>query len=143
MLNSILSGQLKNVNIGVNYVNSNNQDNNSNNYREYSVNAAVNFYNDKMRLKTNLGLGQDNSSGENKNSFVGDASFEYDLSDNWLLNVFYFNEKTNNSTLGRPEQGGGISFKYKQDFNNKKDFVESWKVKKREKKQKTAPSSNP
>jgi len=141
MLNSILSGQLKNVNIGVNYVNSvNNQDNSTNNiYREYSVNAAVNFYNDKMRLKTNLGLGQDNSSGENKNSFVGDASFEYDLSDNWLLNVFYFNEKTNNSNLGRPDQGGGISFKYKQDFNNKKDFVEPWKVKKKEKKQKTTP----
>jgi hypothetical protein len=142
MLNSIFSGQLKNVNIGVNYVN--NQDNNTNNnYREYSVNAAVNLYNDKLLFKTNLGLGQENSSEGNKNSFVGDAAVDVYLSDNWRLNIFYFNDKTNsNFGIARPEQGGGISFKYKQDFNNRKDFVEAWKVKKREKKQKKGNLSN-
>ena len=137
MLNSFLSGHLRNVNIGVNY----NQDNN-NNYREYSVNAAFNL-NDKLSFKTNLGLGQENGTEGNKNSFVGDAVLDVPLSDNWRLNVFYFNDKTNsNSGIARPEQGGGISFKYRQDFNNKKDFAEGWKVKKKEKKQKKVSSSN-
>jgi len=129
MLNSFLSGQLNNVNIGINYINS--QENSRNNYKEYSVNAAVNLYNDRLLLKTSLGVGYDDN---NDNSFVGDAIVNYIINENWNINFFYFNDQTSATmNAGKPQQGGGISLKFQQDFNNRKDFVESWRIKKREK----------
>jgi hypothetical protein len=133
MLNSFLSGQLRNVNIGVNYANNQDKENNSN-YQQYSVDAAINLYNDKLLLKTSLGLGYDNSntSDKNSNSFVGNFVFGYPINDNWNIDFFYYIDQANTYIL-KPQQGGGISLKYRQDFNNKKDFLEGWKVKKRKK----------
>ena len=132
ILNSFLSGQLKNVNIGVNYVNSqvNNEDKDIN-YKEYSVNAQINLYNDKLMLKTTLGLGYDDNES-NKYGFVGDFMFNYPINDNWELNFFYFNDQTN-IDMSKPQQGGGVGLKFRQEFNNKKDFAESWKIKKNKK----------
>jgi len=135
MLNSFISGQLNNVNIGVNYVNDQDE---SSNYREYSVNAAVNLYNDRIWLRTNLGYGHGSSNSSDASSgssaFVGGVGFDVDINENWKFNFFYFNDQSNNdpdATGLKPQQGGGISLKYRQDFNNRKDFVESWKIKKR------------
>jgi len=133
ILNSFLAGQSNKVNIGVNYIN--NQDENSN-YQEYSMDASVNLYNDKLWLKTSLGLGYDNSSEAKNNNFVGDVGFEAIINDNWKFNIFYFND-TNQGVLrvGQgPQQGGGVGLKFRQDFNNRKDFMESWKIKKKDKK---------
>jgi len=132
ILNSFLLGESNRVNIGVNY-------NNKESYNEYSVNLAVNFLNDRLSFRTSLGMGYDNTGENNSNTFVGDFGLDVHLNENWKLNVFYFNDQTNsnnNSDIARPQQGGGIGLKYSQDFNNKNDFAESWKVKKREKKTK-------
>jgi hypothetical protein len=132
MLNSILSGQQNNLNFGVNYIN--NQAENID-YQVYSVNAQMNLYNDKLTLKTNLGLGHDRTA-ENTNSFVGGGSFEWEINDNWRLNFFYVNDGNANQMSGKPEQGAGISLKFKKDFNNKKDFARRTSREKKTKKQK-------
>jgi hypothetical protein len=134
ILNSFLSGQLRNVDFGVNYSEDtrNNYDE-KNNYREYSFNAGVNLYNDKVMLKTNLGLGYEKTGESNNYSFVGDVLLDFPINENWNINLFYFNDQTTNIDISKPQQGGGVSLKYRQDFNNRKDFMESWKVKKREK----------
>jgi len=131
ILSSFLSGEKNNVNIGVNY---NNQD------REYSVDAQVNLYNDKLLLKTNLGMGYDKY--VESNSFIGEASLRVPINDSWDFEAFYFYDPTNAIDISKSPQGGGISFKYRQDFNNGKDFAESWKVKKKDKAAKKVDVSN-
>jgi hypothetical protein len=133
ILNSFLSGQLRNVDIGLNY-NQSSKNSDKIDYQEYSVSTTVNLYNDKLLLKTNLGLGYDNTS-TSTNNFVGDLLFYYPINENWNINVFYFFDQTNTDGL-KTQQGGGVSLKYRQDFNNKKDFLESWKRNKRKKQNK-------
>jgi len=131
ILTSFLSNLSNNFSIGVNY-------NNQENYKEYSVNAAMSFDNDRFMLKTNLGYAS-NPMLENTNNFVGEVSFDYEINENWRLRAFYFNDKVNNQeaiVTSKPQQGGGIGITFQQEFNNRKDFLESWLPKKKEKKQK-------
>jgi len=117
ILNSFISGR---VNLGVNY-------SNDDNYREYSVNAQVNLYNDRLWLKTNLGLGGYSNNNENSSeSFVGDFGLDLVLNENWKIKFYYFNDPIN-LNASKPQQGGGISLKFRQDFNNRKDFIETWR----------------
>jgi len=142
ILTSFINNQLNNVNIGVNFIN------NQNDYTEYSVNAAVNLHNDRLLIETTLGYAESDLSTSN-NNFVGDVSFSYWLNEgrNWRMRLFYFND-INQDAL-RPQQGGGIGITYRHEFNNRKDFLESWtpkkkeKKEKKEKKQKNEISSNP
>jgi hypothetical protein len=136
ILTSFISNQLSNVNIGVNFIN------NQNDYTEYSVNAAVNLHNDRLRIGATLGYAENNDP-TNNNNFVGDVNFSYDLGEgrNWRLRLFYFND-INQDAL-RPQQGGGVGITYRHEFNNRKDFIESWTPKKKEKEQKEETSSNP
>jgi hypothetical protein len=133
ILNSLISDELGNLNIGVNYIN--NQDI----YNEYSVNLQKNFYNDRIILKTNVGYA-DNKLVSSNNNFVGGLDVEVLLNDagTWRMNFFFFNDVSElNQNEQKPQQGGGIGVAYRQAFNNRKDFAESWKVKKRVKKEKT------
>jgi hypothetical protein len=133
ILNSFLSAQMRNVNIGVNY-------NVDENYKEYSADVQVNLLNDKLLLKTTLGLGYNNElESNNASSFRGGAALYYPINENWGLDLFYFYDPT---VVNNALQGGGISLKYRLDFNNRKDFMESWKVKKKEKKQNKEQLSN-
>jgi hypothetical protein len=132
ILNSLIADELGNLNIGVNYMN------NQELYTEYSVNLQKNFYNDRIILKTNVGYA-DNKVNNSNNNFVGGLDLEVVLNDagTWRMNFFFFNdvsELTQNEP--RPQQGGGIGVLYRQSFNNRKDFIESWKLKKNEKKEK-------
>jgi len=79
-------------------------------------------------LRTNLGLGYDNNT-ENSSSLVVDAGFDVIINDKWKINFFYFNDQSNANQLGTPQQGGGVGLKFRQDFNSRKDFAESWKPK--------------
>jgi len=136
ILTSFISNQLNNVSIGINFIND--QDT----YTEYSVNAAVNLYNNRLILRTNLGYAED-SRQQGNNNFVGDFDVQYLLNEagNWRLRLFYFNDI--NQDAVRPPQGGGIGISYRHEFNNRKDFVESWTPKKKEKKNEKETSSTP
>jgi hypothetical protein len=129
ILSSFISNQSDNFSIGVNYVD------NQNNYKEYSVNAAVNFYNNRLIFKTNLGYAENANNPEQNNSFVGDVNMEYRINDNWRFRAFYFNDKTG-TDASKPQQGGGVGMSFQQEFNNRKDFSESWAPKKKDKKNK-------
>jgi hypothetical protein len=131
ILNSLISDQLGNLNIGVNYIN--NQE-----YQEYSLNVQKNFYNDRIILKTNVGYAANNVVNSN-NNLVGGLDLDVLLNDagTWRMSFFFFNDISElNQNDPRPPQGGGISVAYRQAFNNRKDFIESWKVKKKAKKEK-------
>ena len=129
ILNSIISNQLNNLSIGVNYIND------MDNYKEYSVNAAMNFIDNRLQFKTNLGYANNTNSSEQNNSFVGNFNMEYAINDNWRFKAFYFNEITGNDEL-KPQQGGGVGVSFQQEFNSLKDFAESWKLNKKNKKMK-------
>jgi hypothetical protein len=61
---------------------------------------------------------------------------------NLLFRAFYFNDKTGVNEQ-KPQQGGGIGITFKQGFSTRKDFLENWKPKQKEKKTKKNSSSNP
>ncbi|MDR2972173.1 MAG: translocation/assembly module TamB [Bacteroidales bacterium] len=126
ILTSFISNQLNNFSFGVNI-------NNQENYKEYSVNAAVRFHKDRGVIKTNFGYAE-NPHQKSNNNFVADLSVEYYLNEegNWRIRAFYFND-VSNTDVTRPQQGGGIGITFQQEFNNKKEFSENWKVKKKTK----------
>ncbi|MCL2435713.1 MAG: translocation/assembly module TamB [Lentimicrobiaceae bacterium] len=130
ILTSFISNQLNNVNIGINYIDGQSQDDD---YTEYSVSAAVNLRNDRLLIETTLGYGATNL----QNNFVGDLRISYWLNEarNWRIRFFYFND-INNLNSVTPPQGGGVGISYRHEFNNQKDFLESWTPKKKEKKEK-------
>jgi len=130
ILTSFISNQLNNVSIGLNFIND--QGGELGHYTEYSVNAAVNLYNNKLILRTNLGYAE-SSSQQNNNNFVGDFDLEYWINENWRLRVFYFNDINTSQDAVRPPQGGGVGISYRHEFDNRKDFVESWTPKKKKK----------
>jgi len=127
ILTSFISNQLNNVSIGINYIDGQDDD-----YTEYSVSAAVNLQNDRLLIETTLGYGVNSF----QNNFVGDFSLSYWLNDarNWRIRFFYFND-INNPNSVTPPQGGGVGISYRHQFNNRKDFLESWTPKKKEKKE--------
>ena len=140
ILNSVISDQLGNLSIGLNYIN--NQD-----YQEYSMNLEKAFYNDRIVLKTNVGYAK-NSINTSNNNFMGefDANFYLNDARTWWINFSFFNDNSDlNTKDARPPQGGGISVVYRQEFNNRKEFLDTWKRKKKVKKekQKTETAPNP
>jgi hypothetical protein len=127
LFNNFLSQQFKNFDLGLNYYSS------DANYREYSVNASIPLYNDRILVKTRFGLAENVSAGtsENNNNLVGDVSFEYKINEagNWVLRLFYFNDQYElNQDASRPQQGGGIALIFQQEFNGKQDLIEAWRL---------------
>lgn len=127
LFNNFLSQQFKNIDLGLNYYSS------DANYREYSVNASIPLYNDRILVKTRFGLAENVSpgTGGNNNNFVGDVSFEYKINEagNWVLRLFYFNDQYElNQDASRPQQGGGVALIFQQEFNGKQDLIEAWRL---------------
>ena len=121
MINGVLSQQLKYLDIGIDYYSNENQ------YREYSINAAIPLYNDRILVKTRFGLAENVSGASaSQNSFVGNVSVEYKINEegNWMGRFFYFNDEYEvNYDASRPQQGGGIALLYQQDFNNQVKYL--------------------
>lgn len=126
VFNNFISQQFKNFDLGLNYYSS------DDNYREYSVNASIPLYNDRILVKTRFGLAENVATGtNNNNNIVGDVSFEYKINEagNWVLRLFYFNDQYElNQDASRPQQGGGVALIFQQEFNGKRDLVEEWKL---------------
>ena len=115
ILSSFITNQSDKFSIGVNYVD------NQENYKEYSVNAAVNFYNNRLIFRTNLGYAENSDNPAQNDNFVGDVNLEYKINQNWRFRAFYFNDKTGTDN-SKPQQGGGVGISYQQEFNNRKDL---------------------
>ncbi len=138
MFNSYLAQQIKGVDIGVNVFSEN-----ESNYTEYSLNASIPLYNDRILVKTNIGYAQQIGDGANNiSSFVGDVGVEILINENgnWRFKVFYANDQYEQiKEASRPTQRGGVALIFQQQFNSRKELVESWKqtkMRKREKKKK-------
>lgn len=87
---------------------------------DMSLNVSTKLFNDKLRLKTNLGYKMDQTS-TNDNPFIGDFDIEYILTPNWTLKAY---NHTNNDYYRQSNitQGVGISYtkeakRIKQLFN--------------------------
>jgi hypothetical protein len=127
ILTSFISNQFNNVNIGFNMIND------QKDYTEYSANVAVNLLNDRLLIETTLGYAESANIAEGNNNFVGDVNFAIWLDNerrNWQLRLFYFNDV--NQDAMQPQQGGGVGIRYRHEFNNRKDFKESWTPVKKE-----------
>jgi hypothetical protein len=153
ILSSFISNQFNNFTFGMNYIK--NQSNNesqstspsNSRYTEYSAFAQMQFLDDRIRVRTNLGYGADHSRQVPNNNFVGGADAEITLNKarNWILRLFYFNQlsqENQSDPIGpgggivdpmRPQHGGGVGISYRHEFNNKKDYMESLIPAKREK----------
>ena len=126
ILNSLISSQLSNLSIGMNFINE------KESYKEYSFNAEMNFVNNRLKFKTNLGYAENTINPNQNNNFVGDVNMEVAINENWLFRAFYFNDKTGDDAL-KPQQGGGVGISYKQEFSNKKDLFGGSNKKKKKK----------
>jgi hypothetical protein len=130
ILNSFISNQINNFSIGINY-----SDRES--YKEYSVDAELRLVNDRVLLKTNFGYAENTDNSEQaNNNLIGGVGMDFQLNKqgNLFLRAFYFNDKTG-TNVAKPQQGGGVGLTFKQAFNTRKDFLESWDPKKKKKKE--------
>jgi len=127
ILNSLISSKFNNLSIGVNFIND------QESYKEYSVNAEMNFVNNRIKFKTNLGYAENSDNPTQKNNFVGDVNMEVNINELWKFRAFYFSDVTGDDAL-KPQQGGGVGLSFQQEFHNRKDFAESWVPKKKKNK---------
>jgi hypothetical protein len=96
-------------------------------------------------LKTNFGYAENTDNAEQaNNNLIG--GLEWDVRLNKLGNLwfraFYFNDRTG-TNVEKPQQGGGVGLTFNQSFNTRKDFMESWELKKNKKTRKKETASNP
>jgi hypothetical protein len=129
ILNSLISNQSNNFSIGVNYVND------QSTYKEYSLDAEYRFVNDRFKVKTNFGYAENTDNPAQSNNLIGGVGMDIELNKqgNLWFRAFYFNDKTGVNEQ-KPQQGGGIGITFKQGFSSRKDFLEKWKPKQKEKK---------
>jgi hypothetical protein len=92
---------------------------------ELSVAMSTQQFNDRLSIRTNLGLSQSNNLIENTNSFIGDVNIEYILNNAGNLRVHAYNE-SNEYDLSNQNQSNytqGIGVFYKQSFNSFREFL--------------------
>ena len=133
-LSNFISNQLKVVDISLNYQNAT-----ANKAAEYTVGASTSLFNDRTVIQTYLGYKDDNSVSTSE-QFIGDFSVEQKLNElgTWRLKVFNVTnqDELRNSSRNSP-YAQGVAVIYKQDFNNRKDLIASFKrSSKKEKKSK-------
>ncbi|HXK74219.1 MAG TPA: translocation/assembly module TamB domain-containing protein, partial [Bacteroidales bacterium] len=130
-INNFISQNLKYVDIGLKYRNADDT-----HAEEYSISASTSLLNDRMIIEGSFGYANDKGKlNDNGNNFIGDYSMEYALNEdkNWRVKVFNVTNQYSSLTQTSP-YAQGVAVIYKKEFNNKKDFVNKWKRKKKEKK---------
>jgi hypothetical protein len=140
-LSNFISQQLKYVDLNFNYQNANESTNQA---AEYSVSASTSLFNDRTIIEGYFGYVDDQSQNANtQTQFIGDFSIEQKLNEagTWRVKVFNVTnqDELRNATRNSP-YAQGVALIYKQDFNNRKDLIDSFKrtspKKNRNKKQK-------
>ena len=88
---------------------------------EVTVAMSTQQFNDRLTIKTNLGISQGNKLNQNPNAFIGDVDVEYKLNKEGNLRVHAFNE-SNEFDISNIDQSAdytqGIGAFYKQSFNS-------------------------
>lgn len=140
VVSNFLSQQFKYGELGFNMRNMGRE-----NEQEYSINASIPVWNDRIILQTNLGYAE-GSTEENYNNFIGDFSIEFLLNEpgNWRLKAFVSNDEYLVSDyIGQRNNGAaGVALVYKQEFNNGKDILDSFRRKNKKKAKKSAKRDN-
>lgn len=132
-INNFISQNLKYVDFGLKYRNAD-----ESHAEEYSVSASTSLFNDRVVIEGSFGYTNDKTNKiENSANFIGDYSVEYalDESKNWRVKVFNVTNQYSSLTQSSP-YAQGVAIIFKKEFNNKKDFVESWKSTKTKKQKK-------
>lgn len=123
-LSNFISNQLKFVDVNFNYQNAT-----ADKAAEYTVGASTSLFNDRTVIQTYFGYKDDNSSTAS-DQFIGDFSVEQKLNElgTWRLKVFNVTnqDELRNATRNSP-YAQGVAVIYKQDFNNRKDLIASFK----------------
>lgn len=88
----------------------------------FGIEKAIN---DRLVIKTNIGLENSSSEGQTTSSFVGDVTVDYKINQDGTFRVSIFNESNDNTViqeknLGLFTQGAGLH--YQEEFNNIHDF---------------------
>jgi hypothetical protein len=129
-VSNLLLQNIKGVDLNVNFLSSNQY------FKEYSLDAQKQFFNDRVMIKTRFGYAESLTQSTTNSNFIGDFSMEYYIDDdkNWCLKLFYFNDQTlindYSQNLSRPTQGGGIALIYQQEFFGRRRLEEFTKEKK-------------
>lgn len=123
-LSNIISNQLKHVDLSLNYQNAS-----ADKAAEYSVGASTSLFNDRTIIEGYFGY-KDDKASDISSQFIGDFSIEQKLNElgTWRLKVF---NVTNQDDLRNANRNNpyaqGVAIIYKQDFNNRKDILASFK----------------
>jgi len=123
-INNFISQNLKYVDIGLKYRNAD-----ETHAEEYSVSASTSLFNDRIIIEGSFGYTNDKTNNfDNGTNFIGDYSIEYALNEskNWRVKVFNVTNQFSSLTQSSP-YAQGVAVIFKKEFNNKKDFLESWK----------------
>ena len=130
MLSNLLFQQIKYGEFGFNYKASD-----SEHAAEYSMNATIPVFNDRIIIQGNVGYADGSGTSSGVESYImGDASIEFLLNEegSWRFKAFYTNTDESSSFFGN-SQGqvniGGVALIYRKEFNDGKDFLESFRKK--------------
>lgn len=128
-LSNFISKQLKYVDVNFGYQNA---DEAANKATEYSVSASTSLFNDRTIIEGYFGYVDDQTQSveSTQTQFIGDFSIEQKLNElgTWRVKVFNVTnqDELRNATRNSP-YAQGVALIYKQDFNNRRDLIESYK----------------
>lgn len=97
---------------------------------EVEVALSTQFFNDRVSVDANVGVGSAAGSSQSANNIVGDMNVEYKLTDNGKVRIKAFNKSNDNvlNNLNAPyTQGVGIF--YREEFNTIDELYERYKAK--------------
>lgn len=127
-LSNFISQQLKYVDLNFNYQNANES---ANQAAQYSVSASTSLFNDRTIIEGYFGYVDDQSQGTNtQTQFIGDFSIEQKINESgtWRVKVFNVtNQDELRNAMRTSPYAQGVALIYKQDFNNRKDLIDSFK----------------
>lgn len=123
-INKFVSSISDNFDVRVAY--RSNEDNAEN---EYSVDVGGSFLNDRLTIKTSLGV-LDQKDLDNSDRFLGDITAEYKITKDGALKVKAFNVTNQQDKLEYTSKySQGIGFSFSKDFNTFKDLFSRKKKK--------------
>lgn len=91
---------------------------------DMSVNLSTKLFNDKLKIKTDLGYRTDQTASETNNSFIGDFDVEYQLNALWILKAY---NHMNDKFYKQAASTQGIGIVYSKEASTLKRLFQSFK----------------
>ena len=123
-VNRVVSGIIPNMDVHVTYLPGSEVAN-----REYSMDIGGSFFNNKLTIRTSVGLVEGNENNEN-NQFLSDVIAEYKLTKDGSLKAKGFNVTNQDMMLYNAKYSQGVGISYSKDFDRFKDLFIRKKKKK-------------